>query len=1123
MRNVFRHRPWRAIALLVFVLGSALTVLATLRQSHDNQREIVAAVEDRAVRLSSDIKERLLLYRNGLRGARGAVMVAGIDAVDAEDVRVYMRSRDLPLEFPGARGFGFIRRVPPDRLEAFFERTRQIGNLALQYREIAPHDGERFIIEFIEPAAGNAGARGLDIASEPKRRQAAILAGRSGDMVMTGPITLMQASDRPLQGVLVLFPVYREGLPVDSPEQRFSALAGWAYAPLVVPEALSGIQVDGIVWSVEDVTPGDEASNPLFGAPSAPGVDAPSVSREIVVFERVWRIHATASPSLAPGLGLFPPRIVAVIGLTLSLMSALLVASTGSIVRRQREALDRKSHLLALERVDEERQRLAAVIEGTNAGVWEWNVRTGEARFNERWAEIVGYRLEELQPVSIETWRRFAHPDDEARSAESLRRHFSGESPNYECEARMRHRDGHWVWVLDRGKVKSWTPEGLPEWMFGTHLDISRQHAEQDARLRNEALLSDMGEMANVGGWSLDIATRSLRWTAQTRRIHGVPSDYQPSIETAIGFYAPEGREAISSALARSMQTGQGWDLELPLVCADGRRIWIRATGRSVEEGGTPVRLVGAFQDVTENYLQRRAIAEAHERLDTATESAQIGIWSFDPTTGLTVWNRQVFLLHGEVPFSAAPDYAYWVAHLHPEDRERVEAHVAGALQERVPYELDYRVVWPDGSVHHIAAVGRVVRNDAGQTVRVIGINRDISAEKRAEEELRVASRRLALATESGGVGVWEWNVQTDAVWWDGQMYRLFGLEPGSGQEFFRRWLQQVHAEDRQWTEGMLRSAVSERATEYDGEYAVLWPDGSRHVLHSKARLLFDASGLPTVMTGISWDVTSQRDLESALVLANAVLEDRVDERTRELLLARNSAESANRAKSEFLANMSHELRTPLHGILGFAKLVHEEGANLRPEAVERYSQRIVKNGEQLLALVDDLLDSAKIDYGNFRVALEPAELMTVIRTTVEEFSGRSRSDVSIDVSGPESVPMRMDPRRIGQVCRNLLANAIRLSPADGVVSINVVPSLAGRSVCIEVADGGPGIPEDELESIFDRFSQSSKTKTGAGGTGLGLTISRSIAELHRGSLVARNRPDGGAIFELSLPVNPME
>lgn len=127
------------------------------------------------------------------------------------------------------------------------------------------------------------------------------------------------------------------------------------------------------------------------------------------------------------------------------------------------------------------RRRLASIIEGTNVGTWEWNVQTGETIFNERWAEIIGYRLEELLPSTIKTWEKFAHPDDLQRSAELLARHFSGEMPIYECEIRMQHKDGHWVWVLDRGRVMTRTGDNQPQMMFGTHTDISKRKQNEKA------------------------------------------------------------------------------------------------------------------------------------------------------------------------------------------------------------------------------------------------------------------------------------------------------------------------------------------------------------------------------------------------------------------------------------------------------------------------------------------------------------------------------------------------------------------------------------------------------------------------------------------------------------------
>lgn len=146
------------------------------------------------------------------------------------------------------------------------------------------------------------------------------------------------------------------------------------------------------------------------------------------------------------------------------------------------------------EQLDAKRQRLRNVIEGTRLGTWEWNVQTGETAFNDRWAEIVGYTLAELEPVSIRTWIGLAHPDDLLTSERLLQRHFDGELDYYEFEARMRHRDGRWVWVLDRGKVIERDAAGAPLWMFGTHTDITEKK-EMEERIRQISIRDPLTEV----------------------------------------------------------------------------------------------------------------------------------------------------------------------------------------------------------------------------------------------------------------------------------------------------------------------------------------------------------------------------------------------------------------------------------------------------------------------------------------------------------------------------------------------------------------------------------------------------------------------------------------------------
>lgn len=152
----------------------------------------------------------------------------------------------------------------------------------------------------------------------------------------------------------------------------------------------------------------------------------------------------------------------------------------------------------SLQQLETQNWRMDKILAGTNLGTWEWNVQTGETLFNERWAEIVGYQLEELQPVSIETWMKFAHPDDLQESERLLNAHFNGETDYYEFESRMIHRDGHEVWVLDRGRVFSWTPDGQPLQMYGTHQEITEQKELEQILKKNKEQAEHLNEAKDL-------------------------------------------------------------------------------------------------------------------------------------------------------------------------------------------------------------------------------------------------------------------------------------------------------------------------------------------------------------------------------------------------------------------------------------------------------------------------------------------------------------------------------------------------------------------------------------------------------------------------------------------------
>jgi len=199
-----------------------------------------------------------------------------------------------------------------------------------------------------------------------------------------------------------------------------------------------------------------------------------------------------------------------------------------------------------------ERRRLSSILEGTNIGTWEWNVQTGETVFNERWAEIVGYKLSELQPVSIETWLRLVHPDDRDVSEEVLDKHFKKIFPFYDCEVRMIHKKGMPVWVHDRGKVTSWTEDGKPLMMYGTHEDITgrKMYEERIHHLATHDALTGLPglRLANERlSWSLGLARRNKNMAA----IYFIDLDGFKTVNDTLGHTAGD---FVLKAVALRMQ-----------------------------------------------------------------------------------------------------------------------------------------------------------------------------------------------------------------------------------------------------------------------------------------------------------------------------------------------------------------------------------------------------------------------------------------------------------------------------------------------------------------------------------------------------------------------------------------
>lgn len=414
-------------------------------------------------------------------------------------------------------------------------------------------------------------------------------------------------------------------------------------------------------------------------------------------------------------------------------------------------------------------------------------------------------------------------------------------------------------------------------------------------------------------------------------------------------------------------------------------------------------------------------------------------------------------------------------------------------------------------------------------TVTCTGTMHDVTDTHRAAEEVRRVEQELLrlqaryqTAVEGANDGLWERDLAKGIGYYSARMCQLLGLRRKELAQETDLILMRLHPDDvGPYREALAQMRLSRRAR--PRELRVLGQDGTVSWIRLRGGAVFDVNGVLERITGTATDISAEKEAEHELDGYRQHLEEMVAERTEAADRARHEAEQASQAKSEFLANMSHELRTPMHAILSFADFGVDKSAAGDHARSNHYFSTIRKSGRRLMDLLNDLLDLSKLEAGKMELRVSSVDLREALAEAVAEAEAMARTKgIRLVFSGTEEAQVvQADAPRMLQVFRNLLSNAIKFSPADAVVEV-VLSDDALRSNWVEMRfiDNGVGIPESELESVFDKFVQSTKTKSGAGGTGLGLAICRQLLAAHGGTIHAVNRdaPDSGSCFVVRLP-----
>ncbi len=745
---------------------------------------------------------------------------------------------------------------------------------------------------------------------------------------------------------------------------------------------------------------------------------------------------------------------------------------------------------------------LRLTVASAELATWDWDVASGRVDFNARWAEMRGLGLNDIEP-SVETWQQGIHPNDLPAVEALLQAHFAGACPFFQAEYRVRNTAGNWVWILDRGRVISRDAAGTPLRMAGIEMDIS-ERKRVETTLREERDLIANGPSV-VFKWSL---------------AEGWPVTYvSPNLKTVFGhdpeklllgeppFSAlihPDDLERVAKEVIEHLAAGaDNYEQHYRFRHADGTWRWIDDFSTvSRDETGQVSSLNGYVIDVTER-KRAEQVAQAHEeRLRRGQLYANIGTWDWNIETGELFWSERIAALFGHAEGDLETSFENFLAAVYPDDRQPVLAALEASIERDIPYEIEHRVVWPDGSVRWLLERGAVLRAANGKAMQMLGVVQDIDDRKRAELALVERERQLREAQSLAGVGNWAADLATNSLFWSDEIYRIFGHEPGSFAPSVEAFRAAVHPDDRARVRDSEKRA--ERSGRHDVVHRIVRPDGTVRHVHELAQAEVDTAGHLLRLAGTVQDITEHVQAEQALIAA------------------RDEADRANRAKSEFLSSMSHELRTPMNAILGFGQLLEGE-ANL-PEEQQDNVREILKAGRHLLELINEVLDLAKVESGRLDLSLEAvavdpivAECLSLVATLAD------RRGIRISCSGLQARAVRADRTRLKQVLLNLLSNAIKYNHEGGSVQleISLVDALpAGvQRLRIEVADSGPGIAAERLAELFQPFSRLGAEYSEIEGTGIGLIITRRIVEMMGGRVDVASTIGVGSAFWIELPL----
>ena len=760
--------------------------------------------------------------------------------------------------------------------------------------------------------------------------------------------------------------------------------------------------------------------------------------------------------------------------------------------RQVEEALRRREREL---QQAEERARLA--LEAGHMATWDLQLPDGPMVWNEAHYRMLGYRVGEVAP-GYAAWVERLHPDDLPTMTAAFERSLA-QRGDYVGEYRVIWPDGTQHWLESRGRTEC-DAAGRPSRSYGVMLDLTaRKVIEEKLRRSNERLRLLLDALPVAVTIADDPQCRVITSNPVASALFEAGRDANVSASAQAPLchrYFHQGRELRPDELPMQLAVLGNrdiTDMEVDARLSSGREWTALVSSRPLHgPDGEVIGGISILHDITE----RKAARREQEKLLRLIEASGDFIATADLDGRITYMNAGARRMVGVS--AAAPLGTLRLADLVPASSQLF-------FRDTVMRCIDEQGHWEGATQLRNLETGALVDVErhmvllrdphTGEPWCYASVTRDITAQKRAAELLRLSEEKLRLAQRVAEIGTFDVDLQAGINTWTPELEAIYGLSPGGFAGTQAAWEALIHPEDRATVVGLVKQSFQTEMPTV-GEWRVRRPDGSVHWVVGRWQTFRDAAGQPARMIGVNFDITARKEAEETL-------------------------RKASRRKEAFIAILAHELRNPLAPIRNAVEILKLTGSLDPTQQAAR--DMIDRQVRHLVRLVDDLQDVSRINQGRLQLRRERIALAAILDQVLESARPQfEQAGQRLTATLPE-VPIMLDadPVRLVQVFANLLDNACKYSERGGATCLSV--ARTATQVVVRVADQGIGIAPEDLPRLFELFVQAG---TPAGqmpaGLGIGLALSRGLVELHGGTIEARSPgPGQGSEFSVFLPALP--